>query len=345
MKKIVLLITFLLAVIVSYGQPIGSQQANNITIRNDAPMLHLRGEGANINFYNGDLRLTRTSNVLTLTGGIFKIGTDTAATQAYARTYGGGATYPPAGIPLSTGVAWGASITNNSTNWNTAYTDRLKWDGGSTGLTAATGRTSLGGTTVGQNIFTLTNPSAITFLRMNADNTVTALSAANFSAAIGAVGITDVRDEIADSLNAYRASAENLSDFVPLLTDTYLITYGAGAGLDADSTLFTQNAKCFGRVFIPQDTSQVDTVRQTFISAGDSLKFNVYYGVAQTNTVIDSLFTGPQASGEDQTTFVPDNENKIPPRYDVWIGLSGTQPTGYRPKEWSIQLERIIIRQ
>jgi hypothetical protein len=33
---------------------------------------------------------------------------------------------------------------NNSANWNTAYTDRNKWDGGSTGLNAATGRTSLG---------------------------------------------------------------------------------------------------------------------------------------------------------------------------------------------------------
>lgn len=32
----------------------------------------------------------------------------------------------------------------SSTDWTTAYTDRLKWDGGSTGLTAATGRTSLG---------------------------------------------------------------------------------------------------------------------------------------------------------------------------------------------------------
>jgi hypothetical protein len=31
----------------------------------------------------------------------------------------------------------------DSTNWNTAYTDRLKWDGGATGLVAATGRTSL----------------------------------------------------------------------------------------------------------------------------------------------------------------------------------------------------------
>ena len=30
--------------------------------------------------------------------------------------------YPGAGIPVSTGSAWGASIVNNSANWNTAYT-------------------------------------------------------------------------------------------------------------------------------------------------------------------------------------------------------------------------------
>jgi hypothetical protein len=94
--------------------------------------------------------------------------------------------YPEAGIALSTGTTWTTSITNNSANWNTAYTDRLKWDGGSTGLVAATGRTSLGGTTIGQSMFTLTNPSAITFPQFNADNSVTALSAANFRAAIGA---------------------------------------------------------------------------------------------------------------------------------------------------------------
>jgi len=35
-------------------------------------------------------------------------------------------------------------LTDNSTNWDTAYTDRNKWDGGATGLVAATGRTSLG---------------------------------------------------------------------------------------------------------------------------------------------------------------------------------------------------------
>jgi len=34
---------------------------------------------------------------------------------------GGSMVYPPAGIPISTGSAWGTSIVNNSTNWNTAF--------------------------------------------------------------------------------------------------------------------------------------------------------------------------------------------------------------------------------
>ena len=50
---------------------------------------------------------------------------------------------------------------------------------------AATARTNLGGTTVGQNFFTATNPSAITFPRVNADNSVSLLSAASFLTAIG----------------------------------------------------------------------------------------------------------------------------------------------------------------
>ena len=52
--------------------------------------------------------------------------------------------YPGAGIAVSTGSAWGTSITDNSSNWNTAFSDRMKWDGGSSGLNAATGRASLG---------------------------------------------------------------------------------------------------------------------------------------------------------------------------------------------------------
>lgn len=59
-------------------------------------------------------------------------------------------------------------------------------NGGSGATTAAAARTNFGATTIGSNLFTLTNPSAITFLRVNADNTVSALDAATFRTAIGA---------------------------------------------------------------------------------------------------------------------------------------------------------------
>lgn len=133
----------------------------------------------------------------------------------YSQPSGGsGMVYPGSGIPISTGSAWGTSITDNSSNWNTAYTDRLNWDGGSTGLEASTGRTSLGGTTIGQSMFTLTNPSAITFPRFNADNTVSALSASDFKTAIGFGSYIENQNSIYQTANAkisgtYTSSARN----------------------------------------------------------------------------------------------------------------------------------------
>lgn len=46
--------------------------------------------------------------------------------------------------------------------------------------------TNLGGTTVGRSVFRLTNPSAVTWIRVNADNTVTARTAAETRSDIGA---------------------------------------------------------------------------------------------------------------------------------------------------------------
>ncbi|MFM1753424.1 MAG: hypothetical protein RLZZ236_363 [Bacteroidota bacterium] len=74
------------------------------------------------------------------------------------------------GLPLTSGVTGVLPIVNGGTNANNA-TDA---------------RTNLGATTVGGNIFTLSNPGAVTFPRFNADNTVSALSASEFRTAIGA---------------------------------------------------------------------------------------------------------------------------------------------------------------
>lgn len=74
------------------------------------------------------------------------------------------------GLPLTTGVTGALPIAN----------------GGSAATTAAAARTNFGATTLGSNIFTISNPSAVTFPQFNADNTVSSLSAAAFRAAIGA---------------------------------------------------------------------------------------------------------------------------------------------------------------
>jgi hypothetical protein len=139
---------------------------------------------------NDQYNLTDT-NQITIVSTSFKVGANyTVATVSGIGSIGTGVfpnpVYPEAGIAVSTGTTWTTSITNNSSNWNTAFTDRLKWDGGSTGLTASTGRSSLGGTTIGQSMFTLSNPSSITFPRFNANNSVSSLTASEFRTAIGA---------------------------------------------------------------------------------------------------------------------------------------------------------------
>ncbi len=99
-----------------------------------------------------------------------------------------------AGSPITTSgtlavsytAGYSIPTTTKQSEWDTAYSERLQWDGGSTNLVAATGRTSLGATTVGANFVTLANPSAITFVQINADNSITTMDAPTFRTAIGA---------------------------------------------------------------------------------------------------------------------------------------------------------------
>jgi hypothetical protein len=79
------------------------------------------------------------------------------------------------------------TLNQNTTGTASNVTGTVAIANGGTGATTApAARTGLGATTVGGNMFTLTNPSAITFPRFNADNTVSALDAATFRTAIGA---------------------------------------------------------------------------------------------------------------------------------------------------------------
>ena len=145
-----------------YGN--GSGGFSNVTI------------GSGLSFTGGTLSSTAgggsvTSVGMTVPTGLTVTGSPITTSGTFAVTFTTGYSIP---------------TTASQSNWDTAYTQRLQWDGGATGLTASTGRTSLGATTVGSNLFTLTNPSAVTFPRFNADNTVSALDAATFRTAIGA---------------------------------------------------------------------------------------------------------------------------------------------------------------
>lgn len=152
-------------------------------------------------------------------------------------------------VNLANGLLIGG-IVQTPANWNTAYTDRLKWDGGSTDLVAATGRTSLGATTVGSAFFTLTNPSTITFPRINADNTVTALSAANFKTALSLTA-TDVNlGNVTNESKATMFTSPAFTGSVPTsggipLGRTTSITGTFTAGVLSDITLTGVTTKPF----------------------------------------------------------------------------------------------------
>ncbi len=131
----------------------------------------------------------------------------------------------------------------NTTGTAGGLSSTLAISSGGTGSTTVSGaRTGLGATTVGANLFTLTNPSAITFPRLNADNTVSALSDADFRTAIGAsaagasnfatgdiTGATDLGNNVAsgDSLIIHDTSESALRE----MTIDNLTTYFNSASI------------------------------------------------------------------------------------------------------------------
>lgn len=127
---------------------------------------YLRGNGTNV-----VMSAIQAADVPTLNQNT----TGSAATLTTART-------------IQTNLASTSSASfNGSANITPGVTGTLPVANGGTGATtAANARANLGATTLGSNIFTITNPGAITFPRFNADNTISALSATDFRTSIGA---------------------------------------------------------------------------------------------------------------------------------------------------------------
>jgi hypothetical protein len=156
---------------------------------------------------------------------------------------------------------------------------------------AAAQRTTLGATTVGSNLFTLTNPSAIRFPRFNADNTVSALSDSDFRTAIGAgtgngtvtsVGGTGTVNGI--TLSGTVSSSGNLTlggtlsgvSLTTQVTGTLPVGNG-GSGVTTITGVIKGNgtsafsAATAGTDFVAPGTATTFTAQQTFKEVKDTV--------------------------------------------------------------------------
>jgi cytoskeletal protein CcmA (bactofilin family) len=195
----------------------------------------------------------KTVNSTSLLGsGNLAVGTVTSvgATVPTGLTVSGSPITSSGTLAITYTAGYAIPTTAKQTEWDTAYSVRQQWNGGSTNLVASTGRTSLGGTTVGQNFFTLTNPSAITFPRMNADNTVSSLSASDFRTAIGA-GTSSTTGTVTSVSGTGTVSGLTLTGTV---TSSGSLTLGGNLSITADMIYNSFTATASQTTFTPTNT-------------------------------------------------------------------------------------------
>ncbi|MFZ2226082.1 MAG: tail fiber domain-containing protein [Candidatus Moraniibacteriota bacterium] len=128
-------------------------------------------------------------------------------------------TYPTSGIALSTGSAWGTSVTNNSTNWNTAYS----WGN------YASASTYIGTTAISLSRASLAQAlTGITSIDGSAGTLTTPRTIAGVSFD-GSANITIASTNLSDTTNIARLDAANT------FTSTGITSFGGNVGIGTGS--------------------------------------------------------------------------------------------------------------
>lgn len=210
------------------------------------------------NKQNGSANLTSVSSLSYVSPAFVKmtgLNTFTLDTNTYLTATTGVTTFSAGTTGLTPSTATSGAVTLAGT---------LNVLNGGTGSATASGaRTNLGATTVGGNVFTSTNPTAITFLRANADNTVSWLDATTFRTAIGAGTSSTVGTVTSVSALTLGTTGTDLSSTVATGTTTPVITLNVptasatNRGVLSSADWSTFNGKQNAIAYTPADDSLV----------------------------------------------------------------------------------------
>lgn len=255
--------------------------------------------------------------------------------------------YPGAGIAVSTGTAWGTSITNNSANWDTAYTNRIT----SLTVTGSSGAATLVSNVLNIPTYTLTGLGGVPTTRsltingtaydLSADRswTIDSTSASTrtiqkFTATSGQTTFTITGGYAVGMVDVYMngVKLDNATDFTASNGTTVVLAAGA-------LTNSVIEVYKFGSQFIPNNALRVVT---SFTATAAQTTFTVNYSVG----LVDVFYNGSNLAQSEYTatngtsiilaTACQVNDIVVVYAYSysvgAYSGIGGSGTTNYHPK-------------